>query len=194
MKKALVISLLGIVLNATSSHGQGYIVMQNYDVVGTTPVFSAVTYTPSGQYVSAAGGFKADLLFSLDGGFTYNLAAGSQTSFSGSNSGTPTTDGAGTFAGPNVRIPGYTSGSVQFIVEVYNGTSYVAGNTTLRGQSHSFTINSLQTDSMLTPGDILAISGTTPTGLQPFALVPEPSVFALAGLSAAGLISLRRKR
>jgi len=135
MKKALIASLLGIALNVTSSHAQGYIVMENYKVVGTTPVFSAVTYTPGGQYVSAASGFKADLLFSLNGGVTFNLAAGSQTAFLGSNSGTPTTDGAGTFVGPNVTIPGYTSGSAQFIVEVYNGTSYAAGNTTLRGLS-----------------------------------------------------------
>jgi len=196
MKKALIASLFGIALNVTSSHGQGYIVMENYKVVGTTPVFSAVTYTPGGPYVSAASGFKADLLFSLNGGITFNLAAGSQTAFfAGSHdTGTPTTDGAGTFIGPNVTIPGYTSGSVQFIVEVYNGTSYAAGNTTLRGLSGLFTINSLQTSTLIVPGDILAISGTTPTGLQPFALVPEPTVFALAGMGAAALMIVRRKK
>ena len=78
---------------------------------------------------------------------------------------------------------------------MYNGTSYAAGNTTLRGLSGLFTINSLQTDSLLIPDDILQLNGgTTPTGLQPFALVPEPSTFALAGIGAAGLMAFRRKK
>jgi len=120
MKKALVASLLGIALNVASSYGQGYIVMENYKVVGVTPVFSGVTYgagsgAKTGQFVGAAQGWKADLLFSLDGGTTFNLAAGSQTAFFGTSNdgGTPTTDGAGSFLGGNITIPGYTSGTVK---------------------------------------------------------------------------------
>jgi len=214
MKKALVAAILGIALNVTSSHAQGYIVFENYLVAtGGTPVWSGVTYGSTAgaalqnKYVGAASGFKADLLVSLDGGSSYSLVAGSATPFYGtfngqpSNSqdgGSPTTDGAGSFIGPKVTIPGYTSGAVSFIVEAYNGSSYAAtgGANQYRGQSAAFTINSLTTDQLATPGNILNLSGTTPQGLQAFAVntVPEPSIFALAGLGAAGLMAFRRKK
>lgn len=208
MKKALIASLLSIALNVTTSHGQGYIVMENYKVVGSTPVFSGVTYgagsgAKTGQFVGAAQGWKADLMYSLDGGTTFNLAAGSQTSFfSGSaDGGTPTSDGAGSFLGGNVTIPGYTSGTVKFIVEAFDGSSYAnsAAAGLARGQSSVFTINSLQTSTLVTPDDILQLNGgTVPTGLQPFSVainpVPEPTVFALAGIGAAALMIVRRKK
>jgi len=204
MKKALVAAILGIALNITSSHAQGYIVMENYKVVGPTPVFSGITYGTSGgakagQFVGSASGFKVDLLYSLDSGATYNLAAGSQTAIFGPSvdGGTPTSDGAGSFLGNTVTIPGYTSGSVNFIVEAYQGSSYaatVAANQ-FAGQSAAFVIPSLVTSTLQTPGDLLNLNGTTVQGLQPFVVnVPEPTVFALAGLGAAGLLAFRRKK
>jgi len=211
MKKALVAAILGIALNVTTSHGQGYIVFENYVVApvnGGTVVVSPVTYGSSagaktGQNVGAASGFKADLLYSLDGGVTYNLASGSQTPFYGTfngaaaqsqDGGTPTTDGAGSFIGGKVTIPGYTSGAVNFEVRAYNGASYgLAGF--YNGVSNPFSISSLQTSSLQPAGDIMALNGTTATGLQPFVVnVPEPTVFALAGLGAAGLLAFRRKK
>jgi len=211
MKKALVAAILGIGLSVTSSHGQGYIVFENYAVApvnGGTVVVSPVTYGTSagvktGQNVGAASGFKADLLFSLDGGATYNVAAGSQTPFYGTyngaaaqsqDGGSPTTDGAGSFIGPKVTIPGYTSGPVSFEVRAYNGSSYgLLGF--YNGISNPFTISSLQTSALQPAGDTMALSGTTATGLQPFVVnVPEPTVFALAGLGAAGLLAFRRKK
>lgn len=200
MKKAILTAILGITFSVSTSHGQGYIIMESYKTVSGTPVFSGVTYGGGNtNYVGAASGFKADLLYSLDGGATYTLAAGSQTSFwpGSHDGGTPTTDGAGVFVGPTVTIPGYTSGPVSFIVEAYNGPSF-AGSISggkFAGQSAPFTITSLQTDNKLIPGDLLQVVGTTPTGLQPFVLViPEPGAFALAGLSAAGLMFFRRKK
>ena len=177
MKKALIMAIAGIALSVASSYADGYIFMENYSFAfvggGVTPVYSAVTYTPGGNYVSEASGFKADLLYSLDGGVTYSLASGSQTPFypGSTDSGSPTTDGAGTFMlSPEVVIPGYTSGSVTFIVRVYNGTTYATS--TVAGESAPFTISSLQTSPLVPAGDILAISGTTATGLQPFSLSP----------------------
>jgi hypothetical protein len=202
MKKALVASLLGIALNVASSYGQGYIVMENYQLVnGTTPVFSGVTYgsqsAKNGQFVGAASGFTLDLLYSLSGGTPGTLAAGSQASFfqNSHDGGTPTTDGAGTFFGPTVTIPGYTSGPVNFVVEAFNGSDYASS--AVRGQSATFTINSLQTNPLLAPDDLLQLNGgTTPTGLQAFSVnpVPEPGIFALAGLGAAALMAFRRKK
>lgn len=204
MKKALVAAILGIALNVTTSHAQGFVIMENYKVVSGTPVFSGVTYAPgtakAGQFVGAASGFKADLLFSLTGQpGSFALVAGSQTAFFGTSAdgGTPTTDGAGSFLGPNVTIPGYTSGSVSFIVEAFNGSSYAQSlaNNLFTGQSAVFSINGLQTNPLLPAGDLLNIVGQTPTGLQPFVVnVPEPSIFALAGLGAAGLMAFRRKK
>lgn len=212
MKKALVAAILGIGLSVTASHGQGYIVFENYVVApvnGGTVVVSGVTYGASGgakagQYVGAASGFKADLLYSLTGApGSYSLVSGSQTPFYGTfngaaaqsqDGGTPTTDGAGSFIGGKLTIPGYTSGSVSFIVEAYNGSAYGEGGK-YNGQSAPFSIASLQTSSLQPAGDIMALSGTTPTGLQPFVVeIPEPSIFALAGLGAAGLMAFRRKK
>jgi len=215
MKKALVAAILGIALNVTTSHGQGYIFMENYTFGGasqTTPVFAGVTYgagsgAKTGQFVGAASGFKADLLFSLNGGATYTLAPGSQTSFyinggtPSADGGSPTTDGAGTFVQATaLAIPGYTSGAVTFIVEAFNGASYGQVGA-YNGQSTPFTIATLNTNPGLPSGDLmngsgaLPFTGTSSTGLQPFVVtVPEPSIFALAGLGAAGLMALRRKK
>jgi len=206
MKKALVAAILGIALRATVAHGQGFIVMENYKLVGgTTPVFAGITYDSSGgaakvgKFVGAASGFKTDLLFSLDGGATYTLAAGSQTPIFGTSvdGGTPTTDGAGSFLGGTVTIPGYTSGAVNFKVEAFNGSSYAAttGPTGFKGQSAAFSIPSLNTNPALPSGDLLNLSGTTIQGLQAFTVgVPEPGIFALASIGAAGLLAFRRKK
>jgi hypothetical protein len=202
MKKALIAAILGAALNVTSSYAQGYIIMENYKLVGgVTPVVSGVTYgagsgSLSGKYVGAASGWKADLLYSLNGGATYSLAAGSQTPFfpGSQDGGTPTTDGAGTFLGGTVTIPGYTSGSLWFIVEAYTGAGFGQGLGSYNALSAPFLINSLNTNPALPSGDLLQLVGTTATGLQPFTLIPEPSVFALAGLGAAGLMAFRRKR
>lgn len=207
MKKALVAAILGIALKATVAHGQGYIIMENYKLVnGVTPVFAGVTYGPgsakAGQFVGAASGFKVDLLFSLNGGTTYSLAAGSQTPFfaGSADGGTPTTDGAGSFLGSTVTIPGYTSGAVNFIVEAFNGASYGQVGS-FNGQSAPFTIATLNNNNALPSADLINGSGALPftgsasTGLQPFVVtVPEPSIFALAGLGAAGLMAFRRKK
>jgi hypothetical protein len=214
MKKALVAAILGIALSAATSYAQGYIIMESYTLAGaggTTPVYAGVTYGSSGgakagQFVGNASGFKADLLFSLDGGATYALAASSQTPFyvnggvPSHDGGSPTTDGAGIFLGPTLTIPGYTSGAVTFEVRAYNGASYGAAGA-YNGISNPFTISSLVNNQALPPGDLLNASGTVPytgttsTGLQPFVVnIPEPSIFALAGLGAAGLMAFRRKK
>jgi len=208
MKKALVAAILGLALNITSSHAQGYIIMQSYDLVRGTPIYSGVTYgagsgAKTGQFVGAASGFKADLLYLLDNGVTYQSALNSQTPFyinggvQSQDGGSPTTDGAGIFIGPTATIPGYTSGNVSLIVEAYNGASYAASVSggLFAGKSAPFVISGLQTNPNLAAGNILNATGTTVNGLQPFVVtVPEPGIFALAGLGAAGLMAFRRKK
>lgn len=208
MKKVLVASILGMALSAASSYGQGYIIMQNYALVGSTPVYSGVTYgsgANAGKFVGASSGIKVDLLYSLTGAPTASqVVSNSLTAFytGSTDGGTPATDGAGSFFGATLVLPGYTSGATAFLaVQAFNGASYGAG--TWAGTSAVFQINSVQTSSGLPAGTILnrggndsSESGTTVAGLQPFTVVPtpEPSIFALSGIGAAALMMFRRKK
>lgn len=200
MKKVLVASILGMALSVASSYGQGYIQMQSYDYVGTTPVYSGVTYgsgPKAGEYVGDT--FSADLLYSSTGAAgTFNLVTGSVTPFyaNSSDGGSPTTDGAGIFTGgPVVTLPGYSGGPAYLEVQAFNGTGYGLG--TYDGTSAVFTISDVQTSSLLPAGDLLDLQGgTTVHGLQPFVVnpVPEPSIFALSSIGAAALMLIRRKK
>lgn len=202
MKKSVIGSLLGVatVAVALSSYGQGQINFQNTDFGGTlnAPVTFGITATSGGKAgtagVTVGSEFTADLLYSLNGGSSFTLltAAASQdatypTAFAfGAGADGDSGNFAGYFLGNPVTIPGYTSGPVTFIVEAYTGASYAA-STQWRGQSAAFTEPSLTT-------------GTTQpnnfTTIQAFTVlpVPEPSILALAGLGAAGLMAFRRKK
>jgi hypothetical protein len=182
MKKALVTSIVGFALSVASSYGQGYVNMQNYDLIGTTPVYSGITYGDgpnAGKFVGANSGIEVDLLYSLTGTpGSFQLVAGSRTQFfTGSNDGgTPAGDGAGSFFGPVVTIPGYTSGNAFFIVEAYNGTAYNSPTTTFEGQSAVFSMP-IQHSSLKSPPDLLNLggpSGTNVQGLQPFTVHSVP--------------------
>jgi hypothetical protein len=215
MKRKIMASVLGIVGSMAmiaSSFGQGSVIFANYtSPSGSGPtadpgVNAPVTFGGTGNYggVNATAGdrigseFTAALLYSLNGGATFSLLTQAQagdpgypTAFLGVDGQNAT--GAGYFQGPSVTIPGYSSGPITFIVEVYNGSSYNAPNTTWRGQSAAFTLNSIATG--LTPtGDFGQVGGTGGF-LQSFTVpTPEPTAFALAGLGAAALMIVRRKK
>jgi len=191
MKKALIASILGIAASVATSYGQGYIVMESYYNDGVNPAhFSAIQAQGLG-YLGA--NWSAQLLYSI-GGNPFQLAAGSQQSFypgSQTGVGDPLTTGAGIFIGPNVTIPGYVSGSVSFIVQVFNGATYASSS--IKGDSLAFSIASLQTNPLLPAGDL--INNNAGGGLQPFTVpVPEPSTFALAGLGSAAMLIFRRRK
>jgi len=199
MKRKIIASLLGIAGSmalVAASHGQGSVNFANY----TSDVNAPVTFgqTQSGNGVTGVSGgfvgseFTAALMYSLDGGANYTLLttaasgnAGYPTAFLGTDNGAPGT-GAGYFiASPaTVTIPGYSSGPVSFIVQAYHGANYAAAD--WKGQSAVFTLPSLATG-LSTPGNLVGMQGFVVT-------VPEPSVFALAGLGAAGLMAFRRKK
>jgi len=204
MKKTVLVTALALMgsFAAVSSYGQGQVIFANYDFGPlNAPVTFSSTATSGGGVAGVAGQrvgseFTADVLYSLDGGASYtlltqgNAAAGSAypTAFSGTDGNAAS--GAGYFLGPAITIPGYTSGPVNFIVEAYHGASYAAAGTAndWRGQSAPFTVPSIAA-----PGNP---ANTFPGGtLQAFVVtVPEPSIFALAGLGAAGLMAFRRKK
>ena len=201
MKKTVLATALALMgsFAAVSSYGQGSVIFENYDFGALN---APVTFgmTASGGGVSGTAGqrvgseFTADILYSLDGGANYTLltqanagaGAAYPTAFSGTDGNNAS--GAGYFLGPTITIPGYTSGAVNFIVEAYHGSSYAAAANDWRGQSAAFTVPGLatgQTPASQFPGG----------SLQGFVVtVPEPSVFALAGLGAAGLMALRRRK
>jgi len=178
-----------------SSHGQGSVNFANYASDVNAPVTFGQTSNVGGvngiSGVTVGSEFTAALMYSLDNGATYTLLT---SAASGNAAGYPTpflgTDGNGTSAGyfvaspATVTIPGYSSGPVSFIVQAYHGASYAAAD--WKGQSASFTVPSLATG-LATPGDMVGMQGFIVT-------VPEPSIFALAGLGAAGLMAFRRKK
>lgn len=188
----------------SSSYGQGQVNFQNYNF-GATTLNAPVTFgkTQNSGGVNGVLGtrigkeFNAALEFSLDG-TTFNTLTAAQA-----NDGTayPTpfafgigNDGdaanfAGYFFGNSVQIPGYTSGSISFKIDVYNGTSFSSGNTTWNGQSATFTMPSITVvGGTALPSDFAGLNSFT---VNP---VPEPTVFALAGIGAAALMIVRRKK
>jgi len=210
MKRKVLASVLGLAALAmvSSSYGQGQINFQNYSFTSPASLNSPVTFgmTANVGGVNGVAGtrigseFTADLLYSFDGGTTYTLlsAAASQ------NASYPTpfafglgTDGdaanyAGYFFGNPTTIPGYTgSGNVTFIIEAYHGASYAQAD--WKGQSAAFSLPIAYTGGGATPPPTDFTGGVG--GLQSFVVtVPEPGIFALAGLGAAGLLAFRRKK
>lgn len=193
MKKTLLASICAVAMYAASngdSCAQGTVYFANWvssDQVYAAPVSYASTLVPAGKENQVVGSqFSAQLLYSF-GGSEFTLASGSTTAFTG-------VDGdeagfAGFFFGSEVTIPGYTAGPISFIVQAFNGADYASS--LIRGQSAEFTLPAIATGQ--SPVGDLFNSGNG--GLQGFtvAIVPEPSIFALAGLGSAALLAFRKR-
>lgn len=194
MKKLALASLLSVASLAVivSSYGQGSVQFQNYDF-GAAGLNAPVTFVTSGVRVGSE--FRADLLYSLDGGATFSLLTAAQSGNAqypavfafGVGADGDAANFAGYFFGNVVTIPSYTSGSISFIVEAWTGgASYVTANGP-SGRSSAFTMPGISTGTTQ-PGNF--------TGLNAFTVgpIPEPTVFALAGIGAAALIIVRCKK
>jgi hypothetical protein len=205
MKRHIFASLLGIASACfvSACYGQGQINFANTDFGAAlnAPVTFGVTAAPGARSgtagVTVGSDFTASLLYSLDGGTTFNLLTAAQandatypTPFAFGTPGVADGDAgnfAGYFAGNPVTIPGYTSGPVTFIVQAWQGGSTFATATNWKGQSAAFT------EPLLTTGTTQPNNFTTLTGFAVLP-VPEPSIFALSGLGAAALMLIRRKK
>lgn len=194
MKKKAIASVIGLaalVATVQSSFGQGQVFFANYtsDGVNAPITYAGVNVPPGKAGLTIGNGFTADLLYSLNGGSTWNLVVGSATAFSPVEDG-DTGSGAGYFIGSAVTIPDYTTGAIQFIVRAFSGATWEATQSNpqgIAGTSDVFTLAHIAT----------GLEQVGPlTGLQSFsvAIVPEPSIMALAGLSSAALLIFRRRK
>lgn len=196
MKRKLLGSLLGLaatIATVASSYGQGSVWFSNYRPNDnlTVPVTFNTVNVPAGKAgLNVGSTFSADLLYSLNGGTTFTLLAGSTRSFLGATDG-DAGSGAGFFTGGIVTIPDYPAAGgapISFIVRAFNGAAF--GTSTINGQSAAFTVPSIATG--LNPAG--SLTGLTSFKVQNVVLIPEPTSLTLAGFGAAAMLLLRRKK
>jgi hypothetical protein len=216
MKRALVASILGLAASIVTSYGQfmgGYIFFNTYDPNNYAPVTWTTTASLApaglaGTQVLPSADFTADLLFSDSAGSGDTYLLNSPT--------TPTSSlgiglsmiggyGAGWILGPAVQFP-YTSGSVTFTIELFQGASYAAAKAPFSGLGYvSLTwtepaaaiatgespvgyFTALPVPDVYTPGE----NGYLVVQLSP---VPEPTTLAIVGLSGlATFMGFRRRK
>lgn len=186
MKKLTLIASAMFVGVALSSYGQGQINFQNYNF-GATALNAPVTFATDGMdgstAVTAGWGvgstFQADLLYQYGTMASYALLTPSSPvlfAFGAAGDGPvdTSTTFAGYFFGNVLTVPGYSGGSINLIVQAYNGSSYDAsmGNGLWRGQSEAMTLASIATGTAQ-PTD-LSFSPFTVTTVP----VPEPTTIA----------------
>jgi len=207
MKRAILASILGVAASlavVSQTQAQGTIFFANYSNGGQLQ--APVTYSGNAQNglvngekvgTGAAGAnFTASLLYSFGPnlGVTYT-DAGAPASFIAANGDNANGAGLFGFQANTVTIPGYTSGTVDFIVQAYNGSSYATS--TIRGQSGVVVLANLATAANSLPtGSLLSDNTSATTPLTAFSVspIPEPTIFALAGLGAAAFMAVRRKK
>lgn len=202
MKKSLIIGMLGMAVLATQTYGQGFIALDNYDSTASP----LVTYGPNtggtvgtgintagwtvGIYFAqggVAGSVGADATGTADpstlgGGLALASGPGSTAAIYTSTFNTP-----GKFFTPNTFQASAAVGStITLEVVAYNGANYLSSG--MRGHSTAFTMTTAAGNAP-TPN---FVGDSMPT-FSVF-VVPEPSVFALAGLGGAFLMMIRRKK
>jgi hypothetical protein len=212
MKKLL--GILAITALATSGFAQGTVVFANS--ANTGPVKQWTSTIDSTAIAVAKGNGRVELFAGLptltavaNPFFTYSPSGvlvnyGSLSAFMTANAGwadiatTPITSlTAGQFAGGGVTIPGIAAGgSASYFILGWNGPSTtidaaITGGVFL-GESAVFT-TATGNPGATPPGTPVNLN-TTFTGMLLAPPIPEPSTFALAGLGAAALLILRRRK
>ncbi len=194
MKRSIFLAVFGLTYGVVSSFGQGYVIFSSY--IANLGAGAITTYS-TGQPVGP--NFNADLYYALGSvsdPVSPNWASESSdpTGLTDLNVSTPYFPQAidlGYFEDETiVTIPGYAGGPITFEVVAFNGSSYA--NSTLRGRSGSFTMNSI-TMRVQDPPSLFGDNGQPmPDFIIP---TPEPTTLILAALG--GLVSLvmfRRKQ
>lgn len=177
MKRALIATLLGIAVTATT-YGQGSVQFQNYTTFGSSG--AGQLFLDGGTSVPMPNGFFNISLYYQLGTVADPMATGTLIATTVSGSGGVA---AGYYNAGAVVIPNYPTagGSITFEVAVVGTGAYALYS----GHSSALTLSSIAT-------------GATPAGLLDIPAfniiaVPEPSTFALAGLGAAAMLIFRRR-
>lgn len=197
MKKYLsIIAVAAMAAYATSALAQGYVLFNN-NSANTVKMWADATGSTTMNVASGNG--KVQIAYAAPG-TTYNGWNGTGTAaWLQANPGWtlgPTTGivPAGRFNGQTIQLtgPGITT-SADYVILGWTGTHNTFDDALAAGAMVNVSANKLTTaleTSNTVPPPQLA---TTFTGLtlQP---IPEPSVFALAGLGAAALLIFRRRK
>lgn len=210
MKKSILIGLLGVVVNAaTSSWGQGFIKLENYNTSGPNVTYgeagipangvSGTTGTVGGGLLA---GWTAGLYYAqgditgsvpvdpygfqdptiLNAGFVLGTGTGSTAAFFTSTFNTP-----GQFFSSTLFQASAAAGSVVTIeVVAYSGANYASA--TYRAHSAAFTMTTL-VGGAVNP----AIVGNFMPAFSIF-IIPEPSAFALLGMGGIVMLTFRRRK
>jgi PEP-CTERM motif len=216
MKKSLMLGLLALGVSAASTLAQSVIKLDNYNSAGPY-----VNYGEAGMPANGVSGASGAVGTGLQAGWTFGFyyALGNVTGTQGTDPnsnpiGIPGTGGfapgltlasgsgsTAAFASSAFNNPGAAKAGSVFVIPgtsgngaetitvmavAYNGADYASSS--YRGHSSEFT---LTTSSSTSTSPTLVGSGMPAFSVF---IVPEPSVFALAGLGAAGLMLIRRKK
>jgi len=212
MKKSLILGILALTASVVVSYGQGAISLDNYDstshplvkygdlasggAIGNA-VGNGAGYTIGLYFVNVAGNsvasFNADPsghadIQALFTGNPASLVLGTGNGATGTIADINAGNIAGQYAPPQAFNPGLGEGAtVTVMLVAYKGASYAAAG--FRGHSTAFTM----TTSSGSAFPFFSGNSETDGGFSVFT-VPEPSVFALAGLGGAFLMLIRRKK
>jgi hypothetical protein len=185
MKRTVALALLGMG-TATAAFAQGHLSVGNYvSPYNSQIMWDAGTTTLSGAVTSNAG-----LQFQIYYGAGVvsdpgTLTAGEVTTIDD----TKGYNGGGWYFSTIQDLPGWTAGDTYtFQLRTLDGTTPGGPVDMNRSVSQMWTESAA-----ITPIANPANLGTGGLGLTVFAVVPEPSTFALAGLGAAALLIFRRR-
>jgi len=204
--KKLLLTLTMVAASALTMYGQGRVLFNNLSAATGIQIGAVNQQTQGGlgggtvgQNVGAnysiqlmwapVGNYATDVGFALAA-----LGSSSPVAFFGTTGGGPASDGAGLFDGGTIPSPVGTSmpaGNYSFMARAwFNGGQF--------GTYDAAKLNNRNTGYVIFPGSATAFPAGAPnTVFAPFTVgvaVPEPSTFALAGLGAAALLLIRRRK
>lgn len=173
--KKLILSVAALVVTLASSYGQGQLFFSNRILPSIDARVSSTGANQLGGF--AVGPAQAQLFISNAAGDAVTPIASSLTAFR-----TGSAAAAGYISGFGVTVPGVDAGTtIKVIMVGFEGSDFASAGA--KGKS--------------APIDVTLGGGTIPvpnlTGLQGFAIVPEPSTIVLGVLGAAALLFRRRK-
>lgn len=208
MKKSLILGVFGLAATVATTLGQGLIQLDNYDssahplvtygagTDGTLGAGVGSAYTVGLYFVNSAGNFTgnfnsdpsgnanpASLYNGSTGQFVLGAGPGATGAFDTIDAGfTP-----GEYAPTSSFNPGLGAGStVTMMIIAYEGSSYASAQ--YKGHSAAFTMT---TSTGTAFPNLSGDAGEAGFSVVP---IPEPSIFALAGMGAAALMAIRRKK